>query len=54
MGLRGDLNAELAEVTEKRAEKHGTMGSGPENGSVGNVTSMWNGSTGYVECQLLL
>ena len=44
MGLRGDFNAEVAEVTEKREEKSGTTGSSPKDGCVGSATSMGNGS----------
>jgi hypothetical protein len=44
MGLRGDFNAEVAEVTEKREEKSGTKGSSVGDGCVGNAASMWNGS----------
>jgi hypothetical protein len=44
MGLRGELNAEVAEVTEKREGKSGTIGSSPKDGCVGNAASMWNGS----------
>jgi len=41
MGLRGDFNAEVAEVTE---EKSGTMGSSLGDGCVGNAASMSDGS----------
>jgi len=44
MRLRGDLNAEVAEVTEKRDGKSGTIGSSPKDGCVGNAASTWNGS----------
>ena len=44
-GLRGDFDAEFAEVTEKGQEKSGTTGSNPKDGCVGRTTSMTNGST---------
>jgi len=47
MRLRGDFNAEFAEVTEKREEKGGTTGASPKDGCVGSATSMGNGS---IEC----
>lgn len=41
MGLRGDLDAEVAEVTEKRDGKSGTKGSSPKDDHIGNAASMW-------------
>jgi hypothetical protein len=40
MGLRGDFNAEVAEVRKKRDEKRGTKGSSLGDGCVGNAASM--------------
>jgi len=40
MGSRGDFNAEVAEGTEKRDGKSGTIGSSPKEGSIGNAASM--------------
>jgi hypothetical protein len=44
-GLRGDFDAEFAEVAEKGEEKSATTGSNPKDGCVGSATSIRNGST---------
>ena len=48
MRPRGDFDAEVTKVAEKREEKCGTMGSSPKEGGIGKATSIKNGSAGYV------
>ena len=45
MRPRGNFNAEVTKVAEKREEKCGMMGSSPKDGGIGKATSIENATT---------